>query len=86
MAAQTETAKYRKLDTPGIGGGEVWVPINDPLATPTETAEPTTTAEDVGAAMLRHILSTYGRRPTHDEFDQIYWAWNEKVEAIFDAE
>ena len=50
-------------------------------------AEPntsTTSAEEVGHAMQQYVLMTYGRVPTQIEFEQIYWAWSEKVEEIYD--
>jgi len=39
--------------------------------------------EEVGAAMHDYIVATYGRKPTVDEFNQIYWHWEEEVERVF---
>lgn len=44
------------------------------------TSSPT---ENVGNAMRGFIRYAYGRDPTQDQFERMYWAWFDEVERIY---
>jgi len=68
-------------------------PETTPTVTWTVPSEPskvtftsqTTPEEDVGREMRAYVVITFGREPTQDEFEHMYWAWMSAVERLYDA-
>jgi len=44
----------------------------------------TTAEEEVGRAIREWVIRVFGRPPTQPEFEQMYFAWRNEAEKIYD--
>ncbi len=48
------------------------------------STEPSTPGEMVGKAMREYVHTLYGIWPSQEDFERMYWAWEEEMERIYD--